>query len=429
MLILTAGCDDKFRIGGNILPSDDYSNMQMTDTFDIVMYTEKAYKVRTDNPSYLFLGSYSDLVFGTSSAGFITQVLQASYPPFGDTAILDSICLVLPLGEEDYSYGGIDARLNLSVYEVVKDTLKTPFYYYSDENPADYTEFDRLGRGVTNHRHILYTDDEGVEHDTLALSLRLDDEFGQHLIDSSDYYFYAYGKFSDVFKGIYVVENEDSQIGNKDESCIYKILNTVSSTTSNFGIVVYYHFPSDKTTKKYALPINASAAQFNMFSHDYSETNFADQIANPGTIVDSVAYLQSMAGTSIRVEIPGLKNFNDVVINKAELIIENAPTDFYGDYDPLEQMWLCGFDTDSNIVYFPDFMGNTYEGASIDDDNEYHFYVTRIVQDIIAGVYENREVGIYMTNLNAGIDFKRSVITTGRNTNPSKIVVTYMKYK
>ena len=428
LLILITACDDKFGLGKDILPNEDLTNLQMTDTFEIFMYTEKAPPKRTDNPAYLFIGNHNEQFFGNSTAEFMTQVLQSSYPNFGDTTVLDSICLVLPLDDENYYYGNEDARLNLSVYEVTEDTLKSSKDYYSNENPEDYINFNKIGSGLTYLTHILYTNEEEEEFDTLAISLRLNDDLGQLFIDSNQYYFHSIGKFSNIFKGIYVKFNDDAFIGN-DETCIYKIRNDVPSTTSNFGIVMYYHYENDDTPRKYALPINGSAIQFNMFSHDYSESEFAEQMENPGTIDDSVAYLQSMAGTFVRIEIPGLKNFTDVVINKAELVIENASTDFYGEYDPLKGIWLSGFDSDTNIVYLQEFMGNSYEGATINSDNEYHFFVTKLVQDIIAGKFENQNIDIYLSVINSGSDFNRSVITTGKNTNPSKLVVTYMKYR
>lgn len=423
---MASGCDDKFDIGENIVPNSDFLNTQITDTVEIFMYTEKAPRERTDNPLYLLLGSYTDPVFGLSESSFITQVLQATYPNFDETTVLDSICLVLPLVQDDYYYGESDFSLNLSVYKVT-DTLFTSKYYYSDANPDDYTSYEELGSGdakLTNIEYIKYLDDEQTQidtmYDTLAISLRLDDSFGQELLDNNEDFF-SYGKFTEIFKGIYVKNNTTN-------SAIYKIDYNVPSTTSNFGMVIFYKNEGDTESQKYVLPINSSSARFNIYNHDYSTSLFYDQLQNPGTIVDDVAYIQSMAGTTVRMEIPGLKNFDSVVVQKAELIIKNAPTTVYGDFDPLEKIWFAGYDTTGTIVYFNDFLSSSYEGAEIDSDDSYSFFVTRIVQDLIAGIYDDQEFSIYLTELNAGEDFKRSVITTGQNQEPSKLVITYTKY-
>ncbi len=425
LLIFFSACNEKFDLGINLLPNSDLLDVQITDTVEVFMYTELSPRVRTDYPQYLFIGNYNDPYFGFSNSSFITQVLQSRYPNFVNPD-LDSICLVLPLTQGDSVYGdGQNTILNLSVYRLTAD-LSSSNDYYSDEDPADYTGFEELGTGDVKILTYYYEEknDTGAVikiHDTTALCLRLNHSFGQELLDESDAYFYSMGAFTEVFKGIYVKNNTT-------DACIYKIDNTMSYNTTNFGLVIYYHNENDTTARKYALPINANGLQFNIFSHDYTTAPFYEQIQNPGTIYDSLAFLQSMAGTAIRIEIPGLINFDSIVVNKAELIVKNVSN--YGEsiYLPLEKIWLAGIDTSQSIVYFNDFAGGSeYEGASL-ENNEYHFFVTRIVQDYINGIYDNRTFGFYLLNLKSGLEFKRSVFATGKKSNPSKLVITYTKY-
>lgn len=424
---LLSACDETFNLGVNIIPDNDLLDMQITDTVEIFMYTELAPEVITSSPEYLLIGAYQDPVFGHTKAGFATQVLQGTYPNFDetDTVYLDSICLVLPLPiDDDFLYPmSSNSGLSLSVYKVTTD-LSSSSLYYSDEDLSEYTSnySELLGEGFA-HKEIIYDmDDSGEIIDTLlGLVLRLDDDLGQTFIDEVDSYFWSSGKFTDIFQGIYVETSTEN-------SGIFKVSNTTLSTSQSFGFVLYYHHEGETETKQFGLPINTNAAQFNVFEHDYSDANFYDQIENPGSITDSVAYLQSMGGTVVRLEMPGIKNYENIVVNKAELIIKNAYDESNADFSPIEEMWYAGYDTANSVVYFDDFLNEEYQGAEIDDNDEYHFFLTRIIQNMIEGDFDDSPFNIYLTNLNSGREFSRSIITTGQHSNPAKLVLTYTKY-
>ncbi len=144
--------------------------------------------------------------------------------------------------------------------------------------------------------------------------------------------------------------------------------------------------------------------------------------------LNNVSYLQSMAGTRIKLEMPGLSNFENIIVNKAELKFNVAPKELYGNMSPLNEMWLIAYNKDEEIVFFKDFFyGQNYKGAEL-DSNEYSFNVTRIIQDWIDGDFDKNELSVYLSIINAGKDFKRSVLNTGQNKTPPKLVITYTKY-
>ncbi len=423
LTFFAVSCNNTFNMGENVLPGGDLLEMQMTDTVEVFMYTEVAPRMRTDKPQFLFVGGYDDPVFGHTNSDFITQVLQGQYPIFPENPILDSICLVLPLvfDEKDvYGKNPDGFSMNLSVYEV-KKLLSTTDEYYPDEDPADYTNNYEtlLGSGDAYLlRSSAISGATATSDDTSMIVLRLNDEFGELLLNNSDNYFFTSGKFTEVFKGIYVKNNTPN-------SGVYKLFNSVPGISTNFGIVMFYH-SEQGGNQHFGLPINRSGAQFNLFDHDYSSAVFSEQLNNPGTVVDSLAYLQSMGGTVVRLEMPGLKNFDSIVVNKAELLIKNSQTD--SNYAAIDEIWFAGYDTAQAIVYFNDFSGDKYIGAPLREGEGYNFFLTRIVQNLIENKYANYNMGIYLTDLHSGLDFKRSVLKTGQNSTPTKLIITYTKY-
>lgn len=413
-------CEESFKIGADFLPTGDFLDIQITDTVEVFLTTELTEKIRTDNSGSLLVGKYNDPYFGSTQAGFITQVLENTYPNFPDGIILDSICLQFQLYENDGVYGDSTPPFDFTVYEVTQtlSNLSTQ-YYYSNESPENYTNFDILGTGTAN---IYYFEEKDKDKKTIiykGMSLKLNNSFGQRLIDDDDRYFYSYGtNFSEIFKGIYVESNSNNQ-------AIYKIRTTITSDSSDFGMIMYYHTDSSTTPQTYIMLINTSSARFNLFEHDYTNVPFVN---NDKTIRDSLVYLQSMAGTVLKFEAPGLKNFENIVINKAELLLPVAPNT-YDNFKPIDYLWFAAYDTADNIVYFEDFAGSSYQGADLTDNNTYSFYITRIVQDLIQNIYQNLPFELYITNLASSVDFKRSIITNGNHSKPTKLIITYSKYK
>jgi hypothetical protein len=414
-----SACDKNFELGGNILPSDDFLDIQITDTVAVKLYTENSPHLITSSPQYLLIGNYEDPDFGTTSASFFLQLSQYSYPDWGDSVIFDSICLGLPLAEDPYKYGGTNQPLELQVLEV-SDTLKQ-IYYYSDENPNDYTDGNVIGQGLTSYFTAYDTDTSATENkDTLGLLVRLSDSLGQEFIDNADAYFFNYSeRFYNIFFGIYVKATNDN-FG------IYKIRNSVNTKTKNFGLIIFYHFPnSPSESRRFVIPFVSSNVKFNIFSHDYSNSDFPEIEDTTTQLLRDKAYLQAMSGTVIRLEAPGLANLDSIIINKAELILKVEENSQYPEND---QLWFVGYDTTKSLVYFDDFNYNTYQGATL-YSNEYHFIITRIIQEEINNFYKKNGIKLYITDLNSNFNFQRCIINNGvgLNSSPTKLIITYTK--
>ncbi|MEA3451985.1 MAG: DUF4270 family protein [Bacteroidota bacterium] len=412
LLLFSIACNDSYNIGENIIPADDFANVYMTDTVTVYMYTDSIYREETGGAEVLMVGKYTDPVFGVSNSSFVTQIMQNDYPNWGDSAVLDSVCISFAL-TDDYYYGDNEIMPNLSVYELTE--IINDQDYYSNENPDDYTSYSLLGTETA----IKFTASDSIDSNVVGLRIRLDDAFGQRLIDDSDDFFDSPDYFYEIFRGIYVECNNSPGL--------FKIRNDIHDDTEYFGLIFYYHFPaSPSTTNKYVLPITSSSKHFNLFNHDYSGTPFESEISSPSPAPAQYVYLQAMAGTRVRIEMPGLMNIdNNWLINKAELIINEAPSAVLGDFDHLELLWLVGYNPIKRKVFFEEYYQSSYVGFGI-ENNQFKLNITRIAQNYMKDVFQNDEVDIYLDLLNTSSDFGRTILTNGINTeNPSKLVITY----
>ncbi len=410
-------CNENYNLGLNILPNDDNVNINIIDTVQVNLTTEKAFPMISNNPTNLIIGKYNDPVFGISEASFMTQFRETSYPTWGDSAIYDSVSLILPLAFNDYYYGdNKDTHINLSVYKVT-DTIN--HIYKTDQNPDELTNYELIGQGNAYKKYFFA--DTTSEPDTLALILPLNYSFGYTMVTNSlDYFENTVSYFHNIFKGIYVKNNSENP-------GLYRINTNTNKENSHFGLVFYYHFAhTSAKVRQYCVSLSTSCSRFNMFSHDYTNATFNNELSDStNTSNNEFAYLQSMAGTVVKFSAPGLLNLDSIVINKAILIFKTVQND---NNKPLNEIWLAGLDSINTIIKFQDFYSNSYQGALL-EDNEYKFNVTRIIQGYINGVYNSNYFDFYLMDLSGASSFERSIITNKNNSNPPRIVITYSKIK
>ncbi len=415
--ILSFSCYNKFTIGLDLLPKEDLTSMQIIDTITIVGRTVESEPVRTDQPSALLIGRYEDPYFGTTSAGFVVQMLLIDYPGFPDDIVLDSICFKLPLyyskDDKDAYYGDPFSPVRVHVYRISNE-LNSSDKHYSNE-VVDTSGYTLIGDEV-----IRFSPSDSM------LTIKLSNDFGQYLIDNEDDIFYSYGTyFHQIIKGFYFEPYQ----GN---GAIYKVDINKDRWHTKFKMVMYYHTESKPDSERIFNGVqgNNLSLRYNVYKHDYTNAAFYQQLQNPDDYNNTMIFLQGMGGTKAKIKFPYIKNLRkkNFVINKAELIFK-IPEQTIGKYPPISEIALMGKDTAGNEVFFQDFIepvSNSYIGAKLENYNEYRLNVTRFIQAVINGNYDN--IDFYIVNKTSSTDFKRTVLSTSLNTSePMKLVIFYTK--
>lgn len=130
------------KIGANILPEDSKLKVYWTDTTSVYAYSEIVDSIRSDELTYVYLGSIVDPVFGSTVAGFYTQFTLSSLGhDFGPNPQLDSLILYLAyMGH----YGDTNSNLVAHAYEL-DEGMELDQEYYSNlilqYSPDDYLNY------------------------------------------------------------------------------------------------------------------------------------------------------------------------------------------------------------------------------------------------------------------------------------------------
>lgn len=411
MLIFSCRTDSK--IGYSIFPDDELLDFNITDTISLKVYTQTMDTIVTNGVNELLAGNYTDDIFGYMKASFACQFSNhVQFINFEAGDIVDSVVLSLPyVGTENSNYqsyyGDTTDRQTIRIFRLNQD-LNIETKYYGNTDPEPYTTGDLLGE--TFYYPVI--------SDSI-LNIRLDNSLAYDFFDEDDETYTDQDNFKNFFKGIYVDSNSDV-IG---EGAIVKY-------KMNSNLIIKFYFRTAEDTLEYKISAsNISNVRFNLFEHNHNGTPVAD-VMDQEVLQDSVAYIQAGGGLRTKIYIPYLLNLNnlgDILIYRAELLVKTAPADLTneGKYPAINKLLLFGLypDNQNLLLPLPDYLSGEGYGGEIYENNYYSFDIASYIQNLLDGKTEN--LGLFLFT-SAGINnFHRSVITSGNNSEPMRLVITY----
>ncbi len=416
LLILNA-CKEPEGIGLDVLPSGQEMPIAWVDTFTLEARSVFDDSVSTSNLSGTYvIGDFGDPIFGRVQSQLFTQfLLPSSAYDFGEGATLDSIILNMAYSG---SYGYTDklrGMLRFGVYQLTDDIDDDSTYY---SNIGWNT--DPVAVGQMDFRPDLYSSVITGE-DTLPSSLRipLSTSFGESILNSVN--LSSNEDFLSEFKGLNI-RSEDLSMPSGFGSILY-----FDMTSSLSRIELYYHNDTD-TAQYLGLEINEDCATHTAFDHEFSSTVIdaeSDSIITGATRL----YIQSMEGLKTKVEMPFLKELNElgvIAINKAELVVPlDASIDL--EHGSPNSLKVTGIDSVGNSVFLIDFVeGSSYYGGTYDPVNkEYVFNIARHLQSIL-NAPEEPDYGLYVLNSGNAVNARRGVFNGPEHPDsPMKLRLTY----
>ena len=406
--MLIFSCQRSTNIGYNILPGDDRINLNITDTLSLEIHTIKTDSVISSGVSELLLGEYTDPIFGYSKASFALQFAMGQAVNFSSTDIVDSVILSLPYNQNmNNIYGNSSSEQTVEIYKITND-LDNQKKYYSNENPDLYT-----GELVGNTTYYPTAADT-------VFNIKLDNSLGEYFISADQTNFDSIQSFHNFFKGLYIKAES-----NNDDGAIVKF-----NMNAALIMIIYFHNENNSNLQYKITANNSLTVRFNLLEHDYTSADFAGTIDDNTLPQDTVAYLQAGSGLYTKIQVPFLKNLNNlgnIVINRAELIINTVPENLSSEttYPAINKVFITGFVSDTSSILIPDYITQTFYSGELYEDGTYKFNITAYVQNILNGTTENKGIKLFPAFDNS--DVARSIITTGKNSKPMKLVITYTK--
>ena len=390
-------------LGLGLLPSMDAYNTKDTVLEVITETLERTDSMRVYPTDDHVLGNITnDPIFGTTNASMYFQVKPSFFPFFiagsKDSLVVDSAVLIL-----SYKgfYGDTSKPVKVQLKRISAATPLTPLKLYASNYPELYNfkTDQNLGETTVDFAKINDSLNTRFEASSKTIRIKLSKSFATQFLkefDSSNAY-RSDTTLRAFFPGFALTA---------DESANKNVLLKINLIDTNTKLALYYNTNATGTR-------DTAVVKFNFSIYSNGDVNFIkrnrtgaeiakhiDKVAN-----DSLVYVQTSPGTMVKVNIPGLKNFANKIIHRAELIAEQVPDAagagslesqllpprylFLGTYDSVSKTFgnvpndFQGTTSGSSFMQF----GGGLIYKSIDGyDNvaSYNFNISRYVQGVIS---------------------------------------------
>jgi len=430
---LLSSCNNASVIGLNVQPNNIRLNVNFIDTTTLITKTVLTGPIETDQlvtqsiTSDALIGTYWDPVFGKTSASFYTQLRVNAYnPSFGTNPIVDSVILYLVYYDSSY-YGQtpfVPQNINVSV---ITGSFANATPYYSNDSLS-------VGADLANSFSFIPNPFDSVTINGAVsapqLIIHLAPSFGQEILNNPDNLTDS-ATFQNFLQGLYITTQNTTGL-NVGQGNIFRFQMGNAGT----NLIVYYH-NNIASSLSFGFTFN-SVSRFSNFKHNYSgiDPTLAPQLGNTPPVQDDIVFIQPMAGTRVKIQMPYLMNWlsqGKIGINQAQLVITANTSPLYPLTTFVEPPTLVvyGINDDGTIYSLPDVgEGATYFGGTYNTTTyQYTFNIARYIQQVLDGTLHNN--GLYLTVLYEFINPGRVVIGGGGTGNPYpyKITLVYLLNK
>lgn len=392
ILFLFQGCEeDPSKVGGNVLPDNDFTIINATDTLSVNLYTMYTDTIRSTQPTVSYIGQMKDPVFGTTSTSFVSQVwLYNDWPGDGILGI-DSVMFYLKITGVTGDPGGPeDIRGIINVYEIDRQLGEDSVYYTNTTPPVRelITTFPLMPitRDTLLRMNIGASPGNIFLRDTsmLFLSSKIDD-------------------FRSSIKGVwieYIPESENHMLE----------IDVISGQT---GFEIHYT-NSATNHSTYAFGINSKSVKYNRYIHDLSTAEPGKEISHINDLVkDSLSYIQSFQGVFTRIEIPGLEKFKEMMplgVNKASIMLPAfIDNEFFPEQNIIGINLLARFNNSDGLKEIvPDFLLDEnhlfLDGSYYGIDQEFRLNLVNFIQKYLDGDIPEPVVELFLpANINRNL--------------------------
>ncbi|MAQ70048.1 MAG: hypothetical protein CMD23_03010 [Flavobacteriales bacterium] len=381
-------------IGENFLITGEHEVFILhPDSINISAFSQFEDSVNAQNSTNL-AGSYIDPIFGQAEASFYFEItLPNNELSFNATAVT-SARIQLP-----YTgfYGDSTSQFNIYLSELQESiSANDSSQYFSNQTyatvPITPTSGSETWLGTISLNEI---------QDSSALHIELPTDFVLfEILQLEETELINTETFIQAFNGFKL---EATPLNSMSGAIMY------FNTSDENALLNVEYLDGDGASQSINFPISTGNA-LNHFNHDYNDT--------PIETIDSLLYLQSMAGTFAELNFDFLKNLQDsgYIVNQAELsfsIFDNNQS-----FQIPEQIALVEFDN-GNILSIAGLSG----GALNTENNTYEFNITQHIQKILTQNH-NTICRLYTSSRTSNAE---RVILNNTTSNPIQLKLTLIK--
>jgi hypothetical protein len=321
VILFLFACDDPNKLGLDLQRDDQRISTFVTDTFTIETSMKLVDTLNTTVNSTTgrgLLGAINDSQWGRINAmSFGSFLLPTSGVKFTDdqnrAAVMDSVALQLFISN---TYGDTSQFVTIRVHRLSQPMQSSKNNYFSRDNLP-------IGELLGSVRRKVKTGN--------TIAIRLDDKLAQEFLSregTDDLRVQA--NFDQFMKGLRIsVEGANNFMFSFDPN----------DTGSNTKLIFYYKNPPETTQRTPAIFFtgsNGAGILFSNIQYDLSQTQNLRNLATNGTLTPSSrtnnqCYTIGGIGLVTLIKFPSVYGFSknrDIIVNRAELIIEPTPDNF-----------------------------------------------------------------------------------------------------
>lgn len=423
--------------------TNDEIGAEIADSISVRAATYQLDPLPTSGKGVMLVGAMHDAATGdlTVSSYFRMGNTAISSVSLPEDARFDSLTLALPY--QGYYYGDTSSTQQISLHRLTADMalIEESVAWEDDEQPVFASGSNLFTNNVFHYEEMplgstSFTPKPKSTSDTVFI--KMDQAFGEDLwakIKTADSKVTNSEEFLDYLKGFVLVPEKGaaSVIAFPTDSLLMNVYYSYTRTTDGKGV-----------QEKLQMKMDDITYQFNSIQIDRSQSllhalNATTKGELAATETDQQVMLQGLSGLVAKIQFPYLYEFvnrNDVIINKAELIIE-TPQSSYIPYTPPailnimladkhgipKSLLTASYESTIQSAYIAnDLYGGTQHGT-------YTFNLTEYVSNF-RGADEDPSSALYVTVPTTDLLTKtdRLLISSGNGTLPIKLRILYTKY-
>jgi len=421
--ILFSACKDPGSIGAGLLEGEEFTIFESTITVPGKVIRGDSTRVSSSAPRKS-IGVLDEPVFGEAKNQLFMNTsfsadLNFRNPDFTE-ATLDSIVLRFLLSEEAH-YGDFDATHHVEVFQM-SNAYNEEIEMIGNDNITSFTEltFDEsnlLGETdfVTKYQDSVLLNIHTADTSLLfrpQLRVRLDNSFGD-IFFADTLNVETDSVYMSIAKGLVLRSTPSSS----------SMIGLDFSEATGKSMVFYY---TKDSGEKLIYPFNVAAANHLNVVHEYEGSGSDVEAAlNDASEDQELLYIESYSGTNIEFDLSGLSDFDNQIINHAELEITLAEIPEYDNqlFPRIDNFFLSRRNADGGLVvirdieelesiFLPDLevdFGGIARTNALTGEVTYTMNITRHVKESLEGEY-GTNTSVILSNAANTFETNRSII-------------------